>query len=117
MEKSFTPTQNPETTMAKLLAIHGFPPDPEAYRSHYFSVHVPLVKALPGLVRFEVGEAAATSAGGQRNVMLIAEMHFASVAAAREALASTAGQAAIADISNFADPSNIQIVLFDSAPV
>ena len=103
--------------MAKLLAIHGFPPDPEAYRSHYVSVHVPLVKALPGLVRFEIGEAVAPSADEQCDVMFVAEMHFATLAAARDALASAAGKAAIADIGNFADPANIQIVLFDSAPV
>lgn len=103
--------------MAKLLAIHGFPPDPEAYRSHYFSVHVPLVKALPGLLRFDVGDGAPTAVGDACAAMFVAEMHFATLAAAREALASEAGQAAIADIPNFADPANIQILLFESSPV
>ena len=113
MTNSVTHTRNPEQRMAKLVAIHGFPPDPVAYQAYYFESHVPLVRALPGLRRYEVSRGPVRAPEADSNIMLIAEMYFDSVEAAQTALQSAEGQKAVADIPNFAETRNIQILLFE----
>ncbi|PTK04380.1 EthD family reductase, partial [Mammaliicoccus sciuri] len=36
--------------MAHMLVIYRTPKDPKAFDEHYFNVHVPLAKQLPGLI-------------------------------------------------------------------
>ena len=38
--------------MGKMLVIYEKPADPTAFDKHYFNVHVPLAKRLPGLRRY-----------------------------------------------------------------
>lgn len=39
--------------MARMLVIYRTPSDPDAFIDHYFNVHVPMTKQLPGLIRYE----------------------------------------------------------------
>lgn len=41
--------------MARMIVIDRTPRDPAAFDAHYFDVHVPLAKRLPGLRKCEVG--------------------------------------------------------------
>src|SRR3954467_4618118 len=39
--------------MARMVVIYKQPENPRAFDQHYFDVHVPLAKTLPGLKRYE----------------------------------------------------------------
>jgi uncharacterized protein (TIGR02118 family) len=39
----------------KLVVLYPTPDDPDVFDRHYFDTHAPLVKAIPGLPRFETG--------------------------------------------------------------
>lgn len=104
--------------MAKMMAIYREPKDIEAFRRHYFDVHIPLAKTLPGLRRYEVsqGEIAALSPG--RPPFLVGSLYFDSLADIRAAFASEAGAACAADRRLFAPTDeDVTILLFDDAPV
>jgi uncharacterized protein (TIGR02118 family) len=40
--------------MARMVVIYKTPRDPKAFDQHYFSVHVPMAKQLPGLRKYDV---------------------------------------------------------------
>lgn len=71
----------------------------DAFVAHYRSVHVPLVRALPGLQEFAWGFVDSPQEGDPK---LIARMTYLSREAADRSFASDAGIAAVADVANFA---------------
>ena len=50
--------------MARMLVVYRTPNDPEAFDEHYFGVHVPMARQLPGLTN---GISFAGGTGLQRN--------------------------------------------------
>lgn len=88
--------------MAQLQVIYGKPADPEAFDGHYFDIHVPIATTIPGLRRYEVSQGPAASPAGDSGVHLIAILHFDTLADISAAFASPEGQAAAADVPNFA---------------
>ena len=89
--------------MATLIAMYGAPKDPEAFDAYYFGTHVPIAKRLPGLRKYEVSVGEIGTPAGPAKTHLIAILHFDSTADIMTALESPEGQAAAADIANFAD--------------
>jgi len=87
--------------MQKLIALYGHPTDKDAFRQYYETVHVPLARALPGLLecRYAFGVQAL---GGDSPYFCIFEGDFADAAAMEQALASPEGRAVAADIPNYA---------------
>ena len=55
--------------MAKMIAIYRTPNDIEAFDKHYFEVHIPLAKKLPGLIKYEVGRRPIVSTTGHSDVL------------------------------------------------
>ena len=102
--------------MAKLVALYATPADPIAFETHYFSKHLPLAKQLPGLTRYEVSSGPIKTPGGESRYHFAAILSFDSNAAMRQALRSREGQAAAADVSNFAH-AGVDLLLFDSKEV
>jgi uncharacterized protein (TIGR02118 family) len=89
--------------MAKLYAMYKHPTDVAAFDRYYYGVHVPLAKKVPGLVSYEVTRGAITGVGGASvPYHMIAGLGFSSLAAINAALVSPQGQAAAADLANFA---------------
>ena len=88
--------------MAKLFAIYQQPKDPTAFDEHYFNKHVPLAKKIPGLKGYEVTRGDVMGMTGKHGVYLVAILEFASMEAVGAAMASPEGQAAAADLANFA---------------
>lgn len=103
--------------MARMLVIYKTPEDPVAFDRHYFDVHIPLAKKLPGIRRYEVSHGPVTAlAGGE--AYMVAILTFDSVAAIKAAFASEAGAACAADRRHFApDPAQFQMFLFDDREV
>src|SRR3954462_7044097 len=98
--------------MAKLIALYRTPSDPEAFDAYYFSRHVPIARKIPGLRGYEVSRGAIATPTGQSDYHLAGLFDFDSFAAIQEALGSPEGQAAGADLANFAD-GGVDLLVFD----
>lgn len=83
--------------MAKMLVIYKTPKDVNVFEKHYWEVHIPLAKNLPGLRLYEVSRGPITVVSGNKETYLIATLHFDSLAALKEAFASECGRACAAD--------------------
>ena len=87
--------------MVKLVALYRRPPDSAAFDRHYAEEHLPLVRKMPGLRRFE-GWRITGAPGGEAPYYLIGEMYFDDLDALRAALRSPEGRAAGEDLQRFA---------------
>ncbi len=87
--------------MVKLVAVYRKPEDVEAFDKHYYEVHAPLAKKMPGLIKMEVNKIYGTPMG-ESDLHLIANMYFESKEALLEALSSPEGRAAGKDLRGFA---------------
>jgi uncharacterized protein (TIGR02118 family) len=99
--------------MARLLVMYKTPQDGSAFDRYYFEKHVPIAKRLPGLRKYEVSRGAVGSPAGASGYHLIAILQFDDVAAIQAAIASPEGQAAVADLQNFAT-GGVDIFTFES---
>jgi uncharacterized protein (TIGR02118 family) len=101
--------------MARMVVIYKTPADVAAFDKHYFGIHVPLAKKLPGLRKYEVSRGPIATPAGASGIHLIATLHFDDLAAIKKAFASPEGQAAGADRRIFApDDSRLQMLLFEN---
>jgi uncharacterized protein (TIGR02118 family) len=104
--------------MARMVVIYRTPKDVEAFDRHYFEIHVPLAKKIPGLRKYEVSDGPIATPVGTPNVHRIGTLHFDDLTAIEKAFASAEGQAAGADRRLFApDDSGVQMFLFDNREV
>jgi uncharacterized protein (TIGR02118 family) len=87
--------------MVKLTVLFGHPEDPEAFEEYYASRHVPLAAKIPHVQRFERGLVRAAGEGAAPYYR-IAEMWFESAHRLGAAVSSPEGEAATADLRNFA---------------
>ena len=87
--------------MVKLIALYRKPGDTEAFDRHFFSAHVPLARAYPGLRRLEIIRVAGAPIG-ETSYHLLEELTFDSRDAMDAALASKEGKAVTRDLMTFA---------------
>lgn len=102
--------------MARLLVMYRSPKDSVAFAKHYFAIHVPIAKRIPGLRKYEISEGLVATPAGPSAFHLIATLHFDDVAAVQSAFASPEGQAAVADVQTFAT-GGVDILIFDNREV
>ena len=102
--------------MAKLFAIYQQPADASAFDAYYFGTHVPLAKTIPGLRSYEVTKGDVMGMAGKHAVYLVAILEFESMAAIGVAMASAQGQAAAADLANFAT-AGVEIMMGETKMV
>ena len=101
--------------MARMVVIYRTPEDVEAFDRHYFEIHVPLAKKLPGLRRYEISDGPIVPILGNPDVFRIGTLYFDDMASLKEAFASPEGQAAGADRRIFApDDSGVQMFLSEN---
>ncbi|MHB8258543.1 MAG: EthD family reductase [Acidiferrobacterales bacterium] len=104
--------------MARMIVIYRTPADPAAFDKHYFDVHIPLAKKLPGLKRYEVSKGSIVALAGAADPYLVGTLHFDSLAAIKEAFASECGRACAADRRILApDDKDVQMFLFEDQSV
>jgi uncharacterized protein (TIGR02118 family) len=87
--------------MPVLTVLYGPPTDAQAFRRHYEAVHVPLAKARPGATDLQY-TLSVDNIGGDTPVFAAFHASFTTREALDAALASPEGQAAQADVPNFA---------------
>jgi uncharacterized protein (TIGR02118 family) len=104
--------------MARMVVIYKTPKDVVAFDRHYFDIHVPIAKKLPGLRKYEVSQGPVVTPAGTTDFHLVATLHFDDLAAIRTAFASPAGREAAADRQKFApDLDQLIMLLFDNREV
>jgi uncharacterized protein (TIGR02118 family) len=101
--------------MAQLLALYNTPADRAAFDRYYRDTHIPLAKKIPGLRSYSISVGPVEALAGNAPY-LVACLDFDSMADLRTALASPAGQAAAADVSNFAS-GGATLLIYNSEAV
>lgn len=99
--------------MAKLLVLYNPPADPAAFDAHYANVHVPLARKVPGLRSYTLSKGPVATVAGDYACYMVAEVVFDSMEDLQAGVGSPEGQAAIADLANFAQ-SGVTIMTFDT---
>jgi uncharacterized protein (TIGR02118 family) len=94
------------------MVCYGHPTDPAAFDAHYTNTHAPLAEKIPGLSSFTYRHTASLD-GTQPPYYLIAELSWPSQEAMGAALNSPEGQAAAADVPNFATGGVTMFVAYD----
>jgi uncharacterized protein (TIGR02118 family) len=102
--------------MAKLLVLYHPPTDPAAFDTYYVDIHIPLVKQLPGLRSYTINAGPLASPAGTAPYYLVAELTFDSLPHLQAALGSAEGQAAVADLGNFAQ-AGVTILMYETREV
>lgn len=97
--------------MARMVVIYRTPKDPKAFAEHYFNVHVPLAKKLPGLTKYETSKGPIVGMAGAVDPYFIATLHFESLNAIKAAFATELGQACAADRRVLA-PNDLDVQMF-----
>src|SRR5580704_12476892 len=87
--------------MAQLLVLYNKPTDTAAFDRYYVQTHIPLAKKVPRLRSYVISNGPVQALAGTAPY-LVAILSFDSMADLSAALASPEGQAAAADLSNFA---------------
>jgi uncharacterized protein (TIGR02118 family) len=88
--------------MYRLTVLYGHPTDPAEFDRYYRDVHLPLASKMKGLKGWTIGKCESAVPGEPPPFYMIIGL-FADTRADLEAiLASPEGQAAVADVSNFA---------------
>jgi uncharacterized protein (TIGR02118 family) len=96
------PQTKASMNMVKMMVLYGPPTDRAAFEDYYASTHVPIAAKTPNVARFEAGRVVATPDGTEPLYYRLAEVWFEREEALQAAMASPAGPATVADVSNFA---------------
>jgi uncharacterized protein (TIGR02118 family) len=102
--------------MARLVVLYKTPKDAGAFDAYYFNTHVPIAKRIPGLRKYEVSKGPVATPTGPSGLHLVATLHFDDFAAIQKAFASPQGQAAAADVQQFAT-GGVDMYMFDNTEV
>ena len=87
--------------MHTLVVLFHQPRDPDAFRRYYRSVHLPLVRDIPGVRDLRASEDL-RSAAERPPYFALFEADFDDESAMQESLTTAEGQAANADLPRFA---------------
>ena len=103
-----------KSLMAQILVLYNTPTDPAAFDRYYYETHIPIAKKVPGLRSYRISTGPVQALSGNAP-HLVAILGFDSMADINAALASPEGQAAAADLPNFAS-GGAALMIFDTKP-
>lgn len=101
--------------MAQILVLYNQPADTAAFDRYYQETHIPIARKIPGLRSYGISTGPVQALAGSAPY-LIAILTFDSLDAVNAALASPEGQAAAADLPNFAS-AGATLLIYDSKSV
>jgi uncharacterized protein (TIGR02118 family) len=87
--------------MYRMLVSYGQPLEPDVFDAYYRDIHLPLAGRIPGVRSFAAGHGEQL-ADNPTSAYFLAEIVFDSREDALAGLSSAHGQAAAADVANFA---------------
>jgi uncharacterized protein (TIGR02118 family) len=88
--------------MCKATLLYGHPQNPEAFERYYATTHLPIAARMTGVTRLELTRFTPAPDGSQAAFYRMAELYFPSEAQLKATMGSPEGQAAVADLQNFA---------------
>lgn len=89
--------------MYRLTILYGRPVDPDAFDRYYRDAHIPIASAMKGLTGWTMNWLQPAPADGEPPAYhLVVDLYAESREAMQEVLNSPEGQAASADVPNFA---------------
>ncbi len=88
--------------MIRLLVLYGHPKDPAAFDAYYQEAHIPIAKRMKGLKKWTVGKVSGSADGSSPPYYYVADLYMESREEFEALLASPEGQAAVADVPNYA---------------
>lgn len=88
--------------MIKLTLLYGHPVDPVAFESYYANTHLPMAAKIQGAIKLELTKFISAADGGNPAYYRMAEFLFSNPEEMQKTLHSPEGQAASADLPNFA---------------
>lgn len=91
-----------------LIVLYRPPAEPEVFDRHYRTVHVPLVHAMPHLLSLETSTGPVDTQNGDP-VHFVARLRFATRADLGASMGSPEGEAALADLANFAQTGAVVV--------
>jgi uncharacterized protein (TIGR02118 family) len=86
----------------QLTALYKHPEDTAAFDKHYREVHAVLASKMPGLRKYTMSWSGPGPDGAQPPFYLVAVLYWDSEAEGQAGLGSPEGEAAVADLANFA---------------
>jgi uncharacterized protein (TIGR02118 family) len=101
---------------AQVLVLYNQPKDPAAFEAYYFGTHVPIAKQIPKLRKYTVNRGQLASAAGEPPYFLVAILDFDNMADVQAGFGSAEGQAAGADVANFAT-GGASILMYETQEV
>lgn len=96
--------------MTKLTILYGHPTDAEAFEQYYNETHLPIAGKMPGVDRLELTKFGPGPDGAPPKYFRMAEIYFSSAEQFKATLGSPEGQAAVADMANFATGGATKLV-------
>ncbi|WP_174615872.1 EthD family reductase [Virgibacillus ihumii] len=87
--------------MTKLIALYKQPEDKEKFDEHYFNVHTPITKEIPGLREMKVTKIVG-SPMGKSDYYLLCEMFYDDKESLQQAMKTDEGKASGKDVMEFA---------------
>src|SRR4051794_7241324 len=88
--------------MVRFLVLYQTPTDVEWFEKHYFEVHVPLAKQLPGLRRYTVSRNP-SGVRGSDPYYLVAELDWDDMDSLRQDFASPLGKEVARDVDKLTE--------------
>jgi uncharacterized protein (TIGR02118 family) len=88
--------------MYRLTVLYGHPDDPAAFDRYYREVHIPLARKMKGLKGWTIGKCESAEEGEPPPYYMIVGLYADTRADLEAMLASPEGEAAVADVPNFA---------------
>lgn len=102
--------------MAHVVVMYKTPKDAAAFDKHYAETHIPLVKKIAGLRKYDISHGPVVTPAGLSDYYLIATLYFDSLDAIKAGFGSPEGKAAGADVQKFAT-GGAEMFLFDTRDV
>jgi uncharacterized protein (TIGR02118 family) len=97
------PRPDPEDDVAyQLTVLYHHPDDVAGFDRHYDGTHVPLAAKMPGLRSYTVSRPGPGPDGNKPSYHLVAALTWDSAEELQAGMSSPEGQAAVADLANFA---------------
>ncbi|MEU1426562.1 EthD family reductase [Nocardia sp. NPDC005746] len=88
--------------MYRLSILYGHPQDPAAFDEYYWNTHIPIAREMTGLKKWTIGHGESADPSQPSPYYLVVGLYADSRAELEAVLASPQGQAAVADVPNFA---------------
>ena len=101
--------------MAQVLVLYNTPAEPAAFDRYYHEKHIPITRKIPGLREYVINTSPVQALAGAAPY-LVAILNFDSMGDLSAALGSPEGQAAAADLPNFAS-GGATLLIYDCKAV